>query len=368
MASKIGKFMRKEVYSWVQKNISSEFATSFPKKEDFWVVPMDKEEPEYQTTVDKLIARFEDTEIQKHRSIEGIGIAVLREGNKVIVCGAYLDGSKVLSLATDVPPDLQICEISFLQKIAVLSKLDITAVRTIDTNIWRDGPIFEADVSIYFPQMICMQLDNDAAQDPPDATTLRFLMTLEACSNNVRKFREELIEVMLSIPIAEHDWLVYQLLYAALAGRDSNFYSELYKIVEFFFPLHKVELLKNSLKYPGETLSLLELCMADLGWHVNHQLGSRLALNYASVSFAEVMLDKTFEGGASDEQRRFKEAAMEKITTLRHSLIHQSFRQANPSAADLQRATKALLIFLASSFTTYAKAKAPLARESAAGT
>jgi len=353
MSVNISKFMRGDVYDWIFKNIDAEFLTSFPNKKDFWIIPVESDLPESKEIISDLLEVFGKTKIEKIRVVDGIGVAVLRQDERVVVCGGYLDGRRKISISNNLSESLKKTEISFLQKILVISKIGMTSSDVIKPSVWKNSPIFEDDIKYYFPSLISLELGEDSEKDSADSLILRFLMSVESGADNVKEFHQNLVEVMLSMPNEKHDWLVYQLLHSVLAGRNTGFYSELYRIVEFFFPLHKVEKLKGSIKYSGELLNLLDVCMNDLGWHVNHQMGSRMALNYANISFAEIMLDKSYDGSSEDEQKKFKEAAMEKITDIRHSLIHQSFKQVDQKEEDLKRATKSLLSFLASSFSKY---------------
>ncbi|MFC5475764.1 hypothetical protein [Paraherbaspirillum soli] len=351
MSTNITRFMQEDIYDWFFKNISEDVKPSFLARKDFWVVPVSTSDPEYANIVDHLKARFTATKIESCREIEGLGIAVVREGDKTLVCGAYKDGQSKLVVSDVAIGGINPYSLSFLQKMAFVSKLDARTSNPIDSQVWKNDPIFESDVETYLPEIICFEVETESSNSS-DVLILKFLLSLELGSKNVKAFRDDLIAVMLSIPNAEHDWLAQQLLYAVLSRRDSNFYAELYKLVEFFFPLFKISKLKKSINFSGSHLKLLDICMTDLGWHVNHQLGSRLALNYASVEFAEVMLKKAFVI-SEDEEKRFKEDAMEKITELRHSLIHQIFKQNDPAEADITRATRSLLVFLSSSFEKY---------------
>jgi hypothetical protein len=352
MASSVKKFMRDDVYGWIASNIEPELKGDMPSKSDFWVVPLAPDHPQYQSEIDKLLPRFEATKLGHVRIFDGLAISVLKENDRLLVCGVYQDGQKKVLKASMPYEGLQEYELSFLQKIALLSRVDAKATRLLDPQVWRKIPIFEADIEEYFPHMICFEVGEEASKDPDDAHILKFILSLELGAANALAAKDDLVTVMLSMPESEHDWLVYQLLYATLSGRDSNFFVELYKLVEFFFPLSKVTKLKKSINFGGSYLALLNFCMNDLGWHVNHQLGSRLALNYADVSFAEIMLGKKFES-SKEQEKKFKEDAMEKITNLRHSLVYQIFKKNEPHDFQVEIATRSLISFLISSFQKY---------------
>ena len=355
MSINVKKFIRNDIYDWVKNHVDSALLASFPSKENFWVTPIEDGQKESKEIVSDLLAIFGNTKIEKTRVVDGIGVAVLREGDKVLVCGGYLDGSRRISMSNLASRDLKKTEISFLQKMLIISKMEMTANDKIKPHIWANSPIFENDLEVYFPFIVCFECNEESKDEIADSLILRFLMSIENGCGNVKDFQDELVEVLLSIPNKDHDWLVRQLLHSVLAGRDNGFYSELYRMVEFFFPLFKVEKLKGNIKYHGRVLDLLDVCMTDLGWHVNHQMGSRLALNYASVSFAEIMLDRPYDGANDEDLRKFKEAAMEKMTDLRHSLVHQKFKEIELKDEDVKRSTKAILSFLASSFLEYNK-------------
>ena len=359
MASLIAKFMRGDIYRWVQAQVSPLATSIFPKKNDFWITPIAKDELGYAEIVSKLVSTFERTEIRAKFEIDGVGIIllVIKESDsdaiEILLCSISLDGSKRLALAKALSFGTSYTNLTFLQKMKVVTEFGAVGRGKISSHVWQDGTIFEADLEPHLPDIQCVKLNLDMRNEPPEALFVRLLLALDITSEYIQIYEEELIEVMLAIPKSDHAWLIEQLMHAILSGRDTNFFSELYKIVEFFFPLHKITKLKDSLGYGGTSLELLSLCQSDLGWHVNHQLGSRLALNYANVAFAEILLDKKYDGKDPEAERKFKEGAMEKITILRHTIVHQNFKHAPIASVDLHRATRALLEFLQSSFQTY---------------
>lgn len=346
--------MQKEIYNWILLNVGADEVAEFPEKKDFWVIPTDKKDPNYQNIVDALTKRFTETTITSCKHIDELGIVIIKESEKVIVCGVYKDGHTVINVSSLPVEGAHVFEITFLQKIAILSKLGVKAAKLIDREIWINSPIFETDLIDFLPQIVCFEMDNALVDDSEASLILKFVLCLELSAKNVKIFQAQLIEVVLSIPVIDHEWLINQLLYAVLSGRNSNFYVELYKLVEFFFPLFSISKLKKNIGFAGTHLDLLKKCMSDLHWHVNHQRGSLLSLNYASVDFAEAILEKNVSSETSmDDIRKFKEQAMEKITNIRHSLIHQSYEQNEPADVDIYRATHSILIFLASAFKKY---------------
>ena len=280
MANRITNFMRGEIYDWVRGNVSSEFYATFPNKKDFWVIPIDGGDPQAKEITSRLLGVFDKTRVKKIRVIEDIGFAVLSVEEKTYVCGVYMDCARTLTVPTLLSPELRQVELSFLQSMSVISKLGLSANRRIDPQVWSSSPIFEADILAYFPVIICFEIAEGSAGDPDDVAILRLLISIQSGSENVREFQDELVEVLLSMPNVDHDWLILQLFSSVMCGRESGFYSGLYRMVEFFFPLAKVGKLRDSLDYKGSTLKLLDLCMNQLGWHVNHSLGSRMALDY----------------------------------------------------------------------------------------
>lgn len=362
MTKKVTAHMRKAIYPWVKEHIDPTESAIFPDAKKFWTIPFDeKTHPDYKNAITLLIDKFECTQIVTSRKIEGIGVVVLSvaanstdDYKRVFICGAYLNGQRVLNPSENIVDDIKLSsDLTFLQKFLAISELKITAKSIIPSNIWNQLPIFEDDIEPYLPSLVCFEATEDLLEEPPNALILRFLLSLDVVSPAISENREELVEVALAMPQADHEWLLNQLMYSVLSGRETSFFSELYKIVEFFFPLHKIGKLRTSLGYEGSTLKLLEICRTDLGWHVNHQHGSRLALNFPGISFAEITLSKQYEGRNADDERKFKEAAMEKITDFRHELIHQNFKPTEIVTADLTRLIKALLSFLKTSFVAY---------------
>lgn len=354
MSRNIVKFIRDDVYGWMLDNVREESKSFFPTKKDFWIDPVARDDPAHSAIEAGLKDRFKTTKFSGWSEIDGLGLAVMKEGERVFACGVYKDGRRNIAVSAALDGVEQYTDMSFLQQMEFLSTLSAKAREAISPRIWDSSPILEADIANYFPGIVCFEFVNAPQEDTDYARLLKFLLSLELGAENAKSFQTELISVMFSMPTVGHDWLAPQLLSAVLSGRDSNFFGELYKLAEFFFPMSKISGLKERIGYTGSNLELLSICRNVLGWHVNHQLGSRLAVNYADVRFAEVMLGKTFlSSNGKEGERKFKEEAMEEITAVRHALIHQNYEDNSPPPDILVKATKSLLIFLESSFAKY---------------
>jgi len=355
MSINVKKFINTNFYDWFVSNIDDSHLSSFSTREEFWITPVDKKDPSYKDVVDDLLKRFKDTTVGGQQIVEGLALVVIREGTQVYVCGVYLDGRRTPVLSDSLVEGLSEASLSFLQNMLINCKFGVKTKAKISPSIWRLMPIFQADLDEFTPKIVCLEVSESLKKDSDDILILKFLLSLDLPARNVIALRNEMIDVMLAIPLNGHEWLSRQFLWTAMAGRNSNFFIELYRIVEFFFPLSKISKLKDTIGFSGSNLQLLSACSSELGWNVNHALGSRLALNFATIDFAEIALAKTFSEGQPDATRKFKEDAMEKITELRHALIHQSFKEYTTEDEILARYTRAMLVFLSTSFINYEK-------------
>ncbi|WP_050465209.1 hypothetical protein [Herbaspirillum autotrophicum] len=355
MSLNVKKFITTDIYQWFTQNADSSQSNNLPGKAKFWVTPVDSKDPSYDEIVEQLMSRFSVTSVGIPRVIEGLALVVVREGSQVFVCGAYLDGKRSLVLADSLVEGVHEAELSFLQKMAFVCKVGAKAKSLIAPAVWQKMPIFQADFEALLPKIACIEIDEEFTQDSEEVLILKLLLSVELPATNVIFFRNELISVMLAVPQKDHEWLLQQVLWTAMSGRNTNFFVELYRIVEFFFPLKKISKLKEKIGFQGTDLELLGACSSGLGWNVNHSLGSRLALNFATTDFAEIALDSAYSGEKDEEARKFKEDAMEKITELRHALVHQSFRESSTEDTLLNLFTHALLNFLFTSFSEYGR-------------
>lgn len=351
--SKVKNFIENQVRNWIYQGVDPELRASFPEKNGFSVHPVDKSDGAYKEIVDSLCSQFLNTSVSGRRVLDGLCIIVLRENDKALVCGLYQNGSRSLTaFQSESNTELKQIDLSFLQKILILSDLGVTATSVIDTSVWSKPPIFEKDLEAFMPKVLSFEMPDEFAKESTDSAILRFLFSLDLGSQNARELQPEIFAVLQALPLADHDWLNYQFLSALLSSKDSSFFAELYKLVEFFFPLQNVYKLKESTGFEGSALELLKRCKQDLRWSQNHNAGARSAVAYASIEFAKVMLD-TPTLAADKDEHKFKEDAMEKISNLRHVIVHQDFEHNVPNEGILRLATKSILIFLSESFIEY---------------
>ncbi|MFZ6679652.1 hypothetical protein [Undibacterium sp. Tian12W] len=351
--SKIKNFLENQVWKWVSQNIETQLVPRFPSKKNFKILPVDESDPNSKDIVNELCDQFSTTSLSSSREFDGLCISVLNVGDKKLICGMYRNGGRFLkSLSNNENKDLLEAELTFLQKILVLSFFDIGATESIDIKVWESVPIFEKDIERYMPEMLVYELAQEDAKEEDDFIILRFLLSLELVSSNAHAFQNEIFTVLQFLLATGHDWLTNQFLSAMLSSRNSSYFAEIYKLVEFFFPLQNVLRLKQSTSFSGSTMELLSFCRADLKWNQNHHMGARASVAYATPHFAEILLEKLFSETNKDEIK-FKEEAIERISVMRHSIVHQDFKDSAPSEDDLRRATHAMLIFLAESFNNY---------------
>lgn len=165
-----------------------------------------------------------------------------------------------------------------------------------------NGDTFESDLEQYYPTVIAYRLCEEAGQEHTLATYTRVLLSNEPQDSPSLMFKDQLIALTLLIPEENHDWLFFQLLTLIKAKRYESLYLELYKFLEFFFPIANVFNLKNDTSYTGSPLALLESCRNQLSWNMNHNSGVRASLKYAGVKFAEISKETTLSIDAHVER------------------------------------------------------------------
>lgn len=250
-------------------------------------------------------------------------------------------------------------ELHFLQRSAFLTLCDFSLPTEIPSRL-LNGDTFESDIEQYFPKVIAFRVFEEAGKEHALATYSRVLLSTEPQDSPSLLFKDQLIALALLIPEENHDWLFFQLLFLIKAKRYESLYLELYKFLEFFFPIANVFNLKNDIAYTGSPLTLLESCRNQLSWNMNHNSGVRASLKYAGIKFAEILREMTFVVDMSAEREdrdkkinAFKASAMDSLAELRHSLTHQNFKRTIIDRHNLIKSIESLLSFLEDAFTAY---------------
>lgn len=353
MTKNIVTFIKEPLRQWVEKNSG---AQQLPK---FWLVPCDTSSPEYKSLSDEGARIFGATEWHEVEPVDDVVLRFLSVEGKPIFCLYAPDAQGEPDSTAVGACGLEEIELHFLQKTRFLIDSDIPALSTIPRQI-VDGETFEADLENYFPRIHSFILQEGIDREPLMVSYVRALLSISDEGSPGCLFRENLIELALSIPEHDHEWLFYQILILARSKRYDNFYLELYKFLEFFFPIANISGLKSAISYTGSPLQLLEKCKEELKWTVNHNFGIRAASRYAGVAFAEILIERslTFESEIPREMREkksnsFKDKAMELLAELRHTLTHQNFKRMEVERPRLILATKSLFLFLTEAFGTY---------------
>ncbi|NBB09518.1 hypothetical protein [Pseudomonas sp. SLFW] len=330
--------------------------------EDFWVIPVNEDHPEFENLVAVGIETIRRTRVIAYRETE----------EYLTVIFADADGKKVIVFKRDLAlfgwdilgsNELTVGRAHFLQVAYMVGRFKIPASSLISRGLVASSPIFEDDIVGHFPSYLTFKLEGDAIDEEEWMTFVKVGLLIELKHAFVSDFQEKIVLVAAEIPSDGHDWIFEQLMAAFQSGRLASLYLELYKIFEFFFPLDNIYKLADRLGYLPSELELLEHCRGALSWNVNHQKGARSAILYASVAFAECCLNESYD--PVEDESLFKSRAIEKMTTARHALTHQDFKAVSIPSSTLEVYVDALLIFLKEAFRDYSARRRQ--RQSATG-
>jgi len=346
---------------WVNSNC--EQSAGFEVNTNFWVVPIDKSDQNYEKICELNLNQLNSTKDISQKEIGGFIFWQIID----------LDGKKLciankMAAASQFPPiangnGFSSSRINFLQKAYYSSKFHLPAKSKIPIQAIRTSksePAFEYDLEPYLPEIISLRLEADTEVDSADLVFVKAVILLNEQAPHIANLRNELVEVAYSIPELGHEFVFDQLITAIYSNRLSSFFIETYKLFEFFFPINNIISLKNQIEFGGTELKLLELCKNALGWNMNHQSGSRSALSYAQPAFAQICLGREINHVDDETEQKFKEKGLELITNARHSLVHQDFRFVNITDCELEKLSKGLLVFLRDAFTSYKSKIAPV--------
>ena len=247
----------------------------------------------------------------------------------------------------------------FLSKLAFYTEFNIQPTEPLK-GLEVAGLIYEEDLVKRLPKLLTLSLDRGYEKEKFEIKLIRVLLFVELPDSKNEAIYDRVIELALSLPEKEHDWLYFELIRAIRSKKQDSMYLCLYKMLEFFFPLKNVFNFSSRISYAGSTLQLLEHCRSELNWNVNHNYGLRGAKDYASHAFCSYlgldisMLDRMPE----DEKKKnkidqIKSDGLEKLSTLRHALTHQNFKDFETDDEEISKCIIAIVIFLTEAFANY---------------
>lgn len=356
MSVNVRDLIKGPIYEWVCINADPSFTPPKNANLNFWVTPLDQQDPEYSTVVDCLIQEFTSTTTLVTGRIEEIVFRILQRGDQKFLLIGSQDGS-LRSPATP-PADWVTWLPGFLQTIHFVTSEKLPALTAIPSRLLSESfskgeALFEDDLRPHIPTVIAWEIPESRREDGRIALLCSAILTIEPTPTN-SMFREEFFELALSLPVdADHSWLGDQFFFALRCRRIEHAYLALYRMLEFFFPLRGILSLREQLGFDGGFIELRKHCAEALGWNMNHQAGVRAAAQYTSTQFAASLLGRDQKDG--EDTNRFKVEALEKMALLRHQLAHQSFSSIELQMPDLERFTKCLLLALVEAFRAYGR-------------
>lgn len=350
MTRRLSDFIKGPFKKWIYEN------THGDKPEKFWLLPCNVESPDYDELVQEGIRAFSESTWAHIDTVDEFHIGKCTTNGASVFCITATHQEIEPNEATEF--GLIESPLHFLQKSALLTKIGLQ-LPTLIPNYLVTEQSFESDLEYYFPAVHGFETRDDV-EEYSLVTFLRVLLCIEPKDSPSLEFSQELINLASLIPDNEHDWLFFQIFSAARSKRLENLYLEIYKLLEFFFPIANIFNLKNAISFSGSPLLLLENCRNQLSWNMNHNSGTKAALKYAGINFAEVLFDETltFDDSWTALEREkktnaFKASAMEILSDTRHTLTHQNFKKTGVERAQLERRTSALLSFLNDAFVAY---------------
>jgi hypothetical protein len=237
-------------------------------------------------------------------------------------------------------------------------KCDLTASRPIPIRLFQGtntGPIeiFERDLEDYLPPLSYIDIEATAPNSSDLLIYTAIISNIEKENQFLASMSNPITEAALKIPTESYDWLSIQWLSSLRCKRRDQQFLALYRIFEFFFPMKGLLDLMKRLSYSDAILKLKDHCESGLGWNLNHQRGARSAVEFAGKSFATICLNRDISETDPESELRFKEAAAEKLTELRHKLAHQPFGNLLIPDAEIERKIHALFVYFADAFPAH---------------
>lgn len=363
MTQNIVTFIGRDLKHLVESNMDAEGKTS-----KFWLQPCDEGEPDYQALVEEGVEYFNTTTLEKELNIDGIKISTIRcKGNDILA--AYT----LENMSGGIDPSLfglQYATPHFIQLAKFAVKAQIQFSKPIPVRVANER-IYEEDLLTYFPPLIFLTILPDLDDESLLVSYMRVVLFIEQDKIFVEQLRENLIELALSLPDQDHEWLFHQLYSVVRSRKIENIFLGLYRLLEFFFPLQNVLDLRAKISFTDSNLSLVRHCIDTLNWHIGHHNGAKSSINFAGVNFAEVCLDQSFVYQVDGKPRNvqednFKKKAMDELSKIRHDLTHQNFSFTTYNFDMMIRYSEALICYLTDAFKAYRAYSAPSPQSSGA--
>jgi hypothetical protein len=221
--------------------------------------------------------------------------------------------------------------------------------------------VFEEELTQLLPKLLTLSLEKQYTNEKHELKIIRVLLHVELLDKKHEAIHDKILELALSLPEENHDWLYFELIRAIRAKKQDSMFLCLYKILEFFFPLKNVFSFSERIKFAGSPIQLLEHCRNELNWNVNHNYGLRAAKEYASHNFCSYLgidtsgLEVLPEDERTKKIGQLKSDGLEKLALLRHSLTHQNFKDSDIKEEEISKSITAIIIFLTESFKEYAQ-------------
>ncbi|ELY2616897.1 hypothetical protein SMB77_001596 [Cronobacter sakazakii] len=345
-------FMKKNFTNWFNAK------TNGVKVDSVFVIPCEKEHPDYQVLVADGARIFKECEWGHFLKRDNFCIQqVTSEGKEFFLYWHKDLEPKKIQHEFDVGLTQDDCH--FLLKLGFYTTCDLEPISALE-GLVTSGTIFESDLISCLPHVLIVSLDKKHVNENFYIKVMRVLLYVELLDRRHDYLYENIIELALSLPEKDHVWLYYEVMRAVRSKNQESVFLSLYKLLEFFFPLNNVFALSGSIHFEGSLLKLLDHCKQDLNWNVNHNYGLRATKDYASHRFAHylgyVTSDIDIITDVVEKNKKIdniKTDALDKISKLRHKLTHQNFCETDISSNELEDYTTALTIFLTESFKEY---------------
>lgn len=273
----------------------------------------------------------------------------------------FLYWNKGLDLNDGVEEDIGLAtdKCHFLASLVFYTKFNITPSKNLKL-IESEGYVFEEELLQILPELLTLSLSEEFENEKIEVKIIRVLLYVELLDKKLQDMHERILELALSLPEKDHDWLYYELMRAIRSKKKDSMFLCLYKMLEFFFPLNYVFNLSGRLAFSGSALQLLEHCRNELNWNINHNFGLRGTKDYASHAFCSYLgvdvshIDVMPEGEAKKRKiESCKSDGLEKLSKLRHALTHQNFKEYEIGEEEISKHISAITNFLIEAFAEY---------------
>lgn len=360
MSKNVKTLFRGSVWDWLIENAQLEDTAASLDKTKFWIIPATSGDPELGELEKALVARFSATKVLSSKEIDQYHFRLVSEGEDRSLLICRTDGLPI-QVKENLPFAFDTSSATFLQRMDFITTCKVPSPSVVPARLVIDAassgtPLFEGDLEPYLPSVISWKISPSSSfyADDFGVTCIRVLINLSNTASPAHAFSNLIVQLALSIPAKDHDWLLDQLYFALTSRKLEYFFLGLYQLLEFFFPLKGITALKDKIGYKGTFLELRASCNEALGWNINHHTGARAAAQLASEAFANICLGRSLPTDASSEAvEKHKVDAIGKISDLRHLIAHQSFAARQTDEEGLSVKTEALLALLLEAFASY---------------